>query len=989
MISAAPPKKFWIKSKTFWSKIKTSLKLNLVYTLGMRKGNLYRAILPISLCLFPLLASANFPMLDATITPQGVISSYSVVCNGTNATALLLYGDSPFSYSVDAYMRRPCLNGRVNFDNLNLPNLLTYIAGAYPAWTQYFRLPIKIVVKDTTSLYAPDAPIYYQIINLYSAQNNYDHGIQDPNDPTYPTLGVGNSFDFDGSTWSTIVATSSGNSSVLFLPGIEASRLYRKGRPDELVTERKLWEPGGLLPGGFRELQSLMMDESGKPIPPLLPEYGVYTRDVMDEAYGTFNNYKSFLAKLEEMKSVDHSIADYSAVPYDWRLSIDDILNNGTKSNGNISYLSPSLDPYIISELRRLASSSQNGKVTIVAHSMGGLVAKALMKKLQDSGDPLLSKIDKVIFVAVPQLGTPAAVAGLLHGYDEALPFKFIDYDLNSSEARDLGHNMESAYELLPSKAYFDSVGTPVVTFSSNLLDWISRYGSTTTTESELHNFLVDTFGRAESSSSDTNDPDSLRENLLTQAENFHNNLDNWSPPNNVKVIEIAGWGVPTTVSGVNYLKDKNGIKLEASMTIDGDGTVVVPSALYSNEEHIGKYWVDLYKYNKFHIDIEHRDIFEVSDLINFTRSLILNKNPDISGYICTSTPDSTGIRLIYSLHSPLTLDAYDNFGNHTGVSTTTGLVEENIPGSYYLKFGDIQYIFTDTSSPNHIFMNGYADGVFTFQIEELEGDTHISSDTFKDIPTSSSTRASFDVSGDITTASPLKIDTNNDGIIDFSLKPKIDGVVSLPNPLTVTAENKNILLGAAIQGFTYNITGFINGETATTSDVTGQSACSTIATNTSLVGIYPITCVLGSLDSQNYYFKTFVPGSLTISYRFDGFLQPINDTAHQSGQSLSVFKAGSTVPFKIQLKKSDGTALQSTNPPIWLSPQKGSVMSQSIDESIYSDPGTTGNEFKKDPVSKQYIYNWSTRGLSSGYWYKIFVKLDDGNVYSVIIGLR
>ena len=32
---------------------------------------------------------------------------------------------------------------------------------------------------------------------------------------------------------------------------------------------------------------------------------------------------------------------------------------------------------------------------------------------------------------------------------------------------------------------------------------------------------------------------------------------------------------------------------------------------------------------------------------------------------------------------------------------------------------------------------------------------------------------------------------------------------------------------------------------------------------------------------------------------------------------------------------------------------------------------------------------NLATKGLSAGYWYKISVQLDDGNVYFVTVGLK
>jgi hypothetical protein len=123
--------------------------------------------------------------------------------------------------------------------------------------------------------------------------------------------------------------------------------------------------------------------------------------------------------------------------------------------------------------------------------------------------------------------------------------------------------------------------------------------------------------------------------------------------------------------------------------------------------------------------------------------------------------------------------------------------------------------------------------------------------------------------------------------------------------------------------------------------------------------------------------------------YILPGFLQPINDTAHQIGQSLSVFRAGSTVPVKFQLKTLDGVITQADEAPIWLTPKQGNLMNALIDESVYSLPATTGNTFRWDAVSQQYIYNWSTKGLDPGFWYRIFAQLDDGYIYSVTIGLR
>ena len=119
--------------------------------------------------------------------------------------------------------------------------------------------------------------------------------------------------------------------------------------------------------------------------------------------------------------------------------------------------------------------------------------------------------------------------------------------------------------------------------------------------------------------------------------------------------------------------------------------------------------------------------------------------------------------------------------------------------------------------------------------------------------------------------------------------------------------------------------------------------------------------------------------------YEFSGFLQPISQTS----QDLSVFKAGSTIPVKFQLKKWDGTITQAEAEPVWLYPKRGSKMDESAEEYFYDVLGTTGNTYKWDPENQQYIFNWSTKKLKAGYWYEIYAKLDDGNTYSVTIGLR
>ena len=84
---------------------------------------------------------------------------------------------------------------------------------------------------------------------------------------------------------------------------------------------------------------------------------------------------------------------------------------------------------------------------------------------------------------------------------------------------------------------------------------------------------------------------------------------------------------------------------------------------------------------------------------------------------------------------------------------------------------------------------------------------------------------------------------------------------------LTVTADNQTRLYGGANPTFTQTITGFVNGENASTAGVTGSATGSSTATTTTGVGSYTITGGTGTLSAANYDF-TSANGTLTINKR-------------------------------------------------------------------------------------------------------------------------
>jgi hypothetical protein len=114
--------------------------------------------------------------------------------------------------------------------------------------------------------------------------------------------------------------------------------------------------------------------------------------------------------------------------------------------------------------------------------------------------------------------------------------------------------------------------------------------------------------------------------------------------------------------------------------------------------------------------------------------------------------------------------------------------------------------------------------------------------------------------------------------------------------------------------------------------------------------------------------------------YQWSGILQPID------ADGSSVFKLGSTVPVKFKLV---GTSARITNAVAKLTlAQVTSTGTGAEIEAVSTSGANTGNNFRFDSTSKQYIFNLATRGLSAGTW-RLSINLGDGVSRTVLISLR
>jgi hypothetical protein len=204
---------------------------------------------------------------------------------------------------------------------------------------------------------------------------------------------------------------------------------------------------------------------------------------------------------------------------------------------------------------------------------------------------------------------------------------------------------------------------------------------------------------------------------------------------------------------------------------------------------------------------------------------------------------------------------------------------------------------------------------------------------------------------------------------------------------IDIDEEKPAITLGGIANGATYALGAAPVASCSAKDDVSGAVSCAVTVSGGKANGVGQFAYTATAKDKAGN--TTTQTGSYKVVYRFDGFLQPINDTAHQVGATTSIFKAGSTVPVKLQLKRADGTKVQAGSAPIWEVPVKGSPTTAPVDESIYGVAADSATTYRSDSADQQYIYNWGTDAAGKGSYYRIGVKLDDGQTYFVNIGLR
>jgi pimeloyl-ACP methyl ester carboxylesterase len=533
-----------------------------------------------------------------------------------------------------------------------------------------------------------------------------------------------------------VTSTGAPRRPVIVLPGIMGSRLCASGHNCGLTG----W-PADALNSGVGDPQNLQFTQNGEPVDGISND--LEPAEILD-MFGPFHVYH--LDELVEFLETNGYERDSTLFefPYDFRR--------------RISYLSDKLAE-TIDEVRSFTGAD---KVDIVAHSLGGLVAKEYIKDREAN-----SHVDTLIMLGTPHTGTPKGLAVLRYGDNGQASVG--DAFLNECKLKRAGHNWPSAFSLLPSRRYLNDAGRyfddeTVADGNTNrgLLDFDGMVTDLTTSldHSSCLMQAADPEPRLTLSASLVSD------DLV----DFHDTLDGWSPPADVKVYMIAGYNKKTItkITDQTRLDSSQLCSVLYEFSSDGDGTVALKSAEAINADQ--KYYADLRR-----LGGDHGAIMSPSPIRQLVLNLLQGLTDTTSPYISTSRPTTFSRSTTLVTCSPVRLGVYDSLGNHTGV-LPDGTIETEIPESSVEKVDHQQFVVVPEGDGYQVVIEGLENGSFTLMQIDAESDGHpIKSFLWLAVPVANGSQDTMVTAfGAVNPA--LNVDTNGDGVTDYSLPPDADG---------------------------------------------------------------------------------------------------------------------------------------------------------------------------------------------------------------------
>jgi pimeloyl-ACP methyl ester carboxylesterase len=166
--------------------------------------------------------------------------------------------------------------------------------------------------------------------------------------------------------------------------------------------------------------------------------------DTLTGPYAGYRLYRESNPNQRTLSGCDltQSEANLFVFPYDWRSSND---QSARDLKGMIDCIKKIYDP---------SNTNPNFKVNIIAHSMGGLVARRyILEGLYGTSQNYDPKVDKLVTLGTPWLGAPKFILALETGEAEGISTGTPRLILQNT-LKEVARYMPGAHELIPSRAY-------------------------------------------------------------------------------------------------------------------------------------------------------------------------------------------------------------------------------------------------------------------------------------------------------------------------------------------------------------------------------------------------------------------------------------------------------------------------------------------------------------------------------------------------------
>ncbi|WP_405241561.1 VWA domain-containing protein [Lentisalinibacter salinarum] len=603
---------------------------------------------------------------------------------------------------------------------------------------------------------------------------------------------------------------------IIFLPGILGSKLFEQGAG--IIGDNTRWPSVDV----DKDLPALQLDADGtapdeRRIFVDQSEDGVISETA--PLIGT-NIYKSFLSDVVNGANPD---LKWTVFAYDWRLAFDDQM---WRKLGDRSI---SRDFTILQLLRKkideLVEIDKDGKVDIVAHSLGGLLTKRYVSEYPET------KLGKLILVDSPQLGTPAGAWAVMHGAGQPIP-GFFNIEDERRVFRKVSSYWPTAYILLPQRAFFENVveevfsdeieeGETVRTFPYKetplfdfeiaaaecaglpSYDWSSEFreednfGTGVQTWDAWTRFFRNP-GAVGTNSHDAvfssirpfiGEADANRVKLFEAgARGYDNSIGpSWSKGDVDQVYQFVGQNIQTPI-GLSYELTGGacGLTYRVEERPFGDGTVVTESQAALDDATT--FYIDLNAANFFlGFNRKHANVLEVpwiqEQIVrtltgggyvagDFGRCTKFSVGPVVG---CAEREQVTSLNepisgdvpwTAFTFASPVEVLAYDSRGNRTGI-LPSGQVVQSIPNSAFNQVGDKKFLtLPDGYDDLTVEIKGLEVGEYSMYVDRYQHAKKIGSRAYLNIPITASYRGQI-AFREFSDLGSIQQDVDGDGTID------------------------------------------------------------------------------------------------------------------------------------------------------------------------------------------------------------------------------